>query len=79
MHCKACDKELSEKEINWNSDLNDWELCTHCLDVAMDAAWTNGFNGEDEEEFVVLDGDFDDRYGYDSYTHAPGTYEEDYE
>lgn len=53
MRCHCCDKELTEKEINWNDDLKSWELCTICLDVALDAAYTNGFQNDDG--FVGVD------------------------
>lgn len=53
MHCKACDKSLSETEITWNNELKDWELCGTCLSIAMDAAYPS-----DEEEYQFLP--FDD-------------------
>ena len=56
MHCKACDKTLSDKEIQWNDDLNDWELCGTCLDAAMDAAYSKGYD-EDDDKFILLDDD----------------------
>lgn len=59
MHCKACDKQLSDKELSWNEDLKDWELCTTCLDVALDAAYCDGFHTEDDEYVII-----DDNFGY---------------
>lgn len=61
MHCKACDKTLSEKEIDWNNDLQDWELCTTCYDVAMDAAFGRA---NEDDEFVLLDTDYDEDESY---------------
>lgn len=63
MHCNCCDKQLSEKEIIWNPEIDNWELCTTCLDVAMETAYSQGFNIEDDEDIYVLDEGFD--YGYD--------------
>lgn len=60
MHCKCCDKQLSEKELNWNADLDDWELCTTCLDISLDAAYSNGFLTEDDEFVIVDDWDTQD-------------------
>lgn len=58
MHCKACDKQLGEKELIWNTELRDgsgdWELCFDCLSVAMDAAYCDGFETEDDK-FILLD------------------------
>lgn len=63
MHCNCCDKQLSEKEIIWNPEIDNWELCTTCLDVAMETAYSQGFHIEDDEECYVLDEAFDE----DSY------------
>lgn len=57
MHCNICDKQLSEKEINWNEDINTFEPCGTCLDVIMDAAYAQGY---DDEEQRVIESDFDD-------------------
>ena len=64
MHCKVCDREMSEKEITWNEELNDWEICSTCLEIALDTAFSNGIDEEDQS-FVVFDdsilyGDSDD-------------------
>lgn len=58
MHCYICDKELSEKEVNYNEELKGYEPCTTCLDIAMDAAYCDGFKTEDDE-FEVIDSSFD--------------------
>jgi len=59
MRCHICDVELSEKEIIFNKQLDAFEPCTTCLDISFEAAYSNGFDIEDNE-FVVLDPDFDD-------------------
>lgn len=61
MHCHICDKELSDKEVSWNKDLDSFEPCTTCLDIAMDAAYCDGYETEDDS-FVVLASSFDDEY-----------------
>lgn len=53
MKCHICDKELSDKETNYNEDLKGYEPCTICLDIAMDAAY--GQHTEDDE-YIILDG-----------------------
>jgi len=58
MRCNICDKELSEKEIQWNPDLDGWECCTICLDVALDAAY--GQHRPDDEGVPLLDQTFDE-------------------
>lgn len=59
MHCHICDSELSEKEISWNKELGTFEPCTVCLDIAMEAAYCDGFLTEEDESFIV-DTSFDD-------------------
>lgn len=56
MHCNICDKQLSEKEINYNDDLKSFEPCSVCLEAAMDAAYSDGFLTEDDE-FVIINDD----------------------
>lgn len=48
MRCKCCNHALTDKEVVWNDDLDDFELCTTCLDIALDAAYSGGFNEYDE-------------------------------
>lgn len=57
MHCNICDKELSDKEVNYNDDLKTYEPCTTCLDVAMDAAYSQGYKTEDDEFYIEEDFD----------------------
>lgn len=56
MRCKCCDRLLSEKEISWNKELDDWELCGVCLDIAMDAAYSDGFQYDDDDynEYIYV-------------------------
>ena len=61
MRCAWCDNELSDKEISFNKELDAFEPCTVCLDAAMEAAYCDGFIGDDED-ILVLDASFDDDY-----------------
>ncbi len=62
MRCAICDKELSDKEVIWNSDLKGYEPCTVCLDAAMDAAYPGGVPDEGDEELILVS-DFDNFAG----------------
>jgi hypothetical protein len=53
MHCNCCDRELSNDEIKWNRQLGAWEMCSSCLDIALDAAF--GQNREEEGDVTYLD------------------------
>ena len=68
MKCRICDAGLSDKEVTWNKELNSFEPCTVCLDIAMDAAYSNGYTTEDDA-FVILDSDFDEHF--DECVHLP--------
>lgn len=64
--CGCCDNKLSDAEIVWNKDLGAWEMCTSCLDAALDAAFSNGFSPDGDD--VLVEPDYDDtepvRYEY---------------
>jgi hypothetical protein len=62
MKCNICDRELSEKEISFNEDINTFEPCTTCLDIAMDAAYCDGFTTEDDEYILLDDEELDNEY-----------------
>lgn len=49
MHCFICDKMLSEAEIVFNTDLDGYDCCPTCLEVALDAAFSDGYDKEPEE------------------------------
>lgn len=76
MKCNCCDKDMSDKETVFNEELGTWELCTVCLDVALDAAYSNGFSRDDEDKYVIL-GDADD-WEYDGSEGREGIIETDY-
>ena len=49
MRCSCCDKAMTDKEIQYRKEDGKWELCSVCLDVAMDAAYSDGFKNEDDD------------------------------
>lgn len=59
MKCNICNKDMSDKEIVYSDDLKTYEPCTTCLDIAMDAAYSQGFLTEDDEYVIINDGDDD--------------------
>ncbi|QDP56956.1 MAG: hypothetical protein Unbinned2691contig1000_30 [Prokaryotic dsDNA virus sp.] len=63
MKCNICDKDLNEKEISWNKEIDNFEPCGHCLEIALDAAYSDGFARPDEDDMFVVIEDEDDRYG----------------
>ena len=53
MKCYICDKELSEKEISYNEDLQGYEACSDCLEIIYETAYSDGFDKEDQGSIVV--------------------------
>jgi len=70
MRCNICDKELSDKEVNYNEDLQGYEPCTECLDVAMDAAYS-GSLPDDDRELVAVDSSFDEMTPWSNFFATP--------
>ena len=62
MRCHICDKALSEKEISWNKDIGTFEPCSECLEISLDAAFSDGFSRPDEDDSFVIVEDEDDQY-----------------
>ena len=77
MKCNICDKDMSDKETSFNEELETFEPCTVCLDVAFDAAFSNGFSRDDEDKYVIL-GDADDWDDYGSTESREGIIETDF-
>lgn len=50
---------MSEKEITWNTDIQTFEPCTTCLDIAFDAANSGGFK-IDDDDVETIEPYFDD-------------------
>lgn len=92
MRCNICDRALSDTEVVWNKDINTYEPCSTCLEVAMDAAYSQGFtpdgdpldDPEMEAEFgngvvETIDPDFQrDDYGDAGDIHYFGGVDDDY-
>jgi hypothetical protein len=56
MRCHCCDKALTEAEIQFIPQTLKFEMCSICLEVAMDAAYSDGFVRPDEmDEIPILD------------------------
>lgn len=60
MRCNVCDKALSNDEVSWNPEIKAWEMCSVCLDVAMDTAFSQGYNRPDDEITVEVGDEFGD-------------------
>lgn len=61
MRCNICDKQLTDKEIIWNKQLQAYEPCSYCLEAAMDAAYSDGFQHEDDGSTIFIgEESFDD-------------------
>lgn len=56
MRCHICDKTLSEIEIQQEPD-GTFQPCSVCMEIIMDAAYSNGFVRGDELEEFDLDDD----------------------
>jgi len=74
MKCNICDAEISDKEIQYNSDGQFFEPCGTCLEIAMGAAYSDGFQHE-EDIITVLDTAFDGDAS--DIVHLPNKYNDD--
>ena len=60
MKCNICDKDLNEKEISFNKDIGAFEPCGQCLEIAFDAAFSDGFSRPDDDDaYIILSDDED--------------------
>ena len=62
MHCNICDKIMSDSEIQVAPDGKGYEPCAVCMDVILDAAYSDGFTKEgsiEEDPDVEYDSDSD--------------------
>lgn len=56
MHCHICDRTLSEAEIQVSPDGKGYEPCSVCMEVILDAAYSDGFvNSDDLDEIETLE------------------------
>jgi len=59
VRCSCCDKQLSDKEVIWNTDLDDYEICTICLDAALDAAFSTRPDDDGlDDKYILVDEEF---------------------
>ena len=73
MRCNCCDRTLSEQEIHFNEELNAWEMCVTCLEISLDAAYSQGFSRDDDADLMyVVDEEYDDDMSYDSLSDCIG-------
>lgn len=56
MRCNCCDKVLTPQEISYNKEIDAFELCNTCLNVALEAAFSDGFRASED---VQMDPDVD--------------------
>lgn len=75
MKCNICDAEMTDKEIQYHADGQFFEPCGTCLEIAMDAAYSDSFQYE-EDVVTILDTSFD---GDASDIVYPRTKDNDYE
>lgn len=69
MRCSCCDKSMTDKEIQWNKEYNEWEVCSVCLEIALDAAYSDGFQNDDDDNVILVGEESDDdRVGFISYS-----------
>jgi hypothetical protein len=68
MRCHCCDKALTEAEIQITPDKK-FDMCSICLDVAMDAAYSDGFvRPDDVQDAPILDPSGEQLVLYGDYT-----------
>lgn len=60
MRCAICDRVLSDAEVQWNKDTETFEPCSTCLEIALDAAYSGGFDLDGEP---LDDPDMQNDYG----------------
>ena len=79
MKCHMCDKELTEKEIIWNKEIEEWDPCAVCLDIIFETAFSDGFSRPDEDDsYVIIEDDAEDRIGWHDLLYGWSSKDEDY-
>ncbi len=53
MRCNCCDRVLGDGEILPSPDNKTFEPCATCMEIIMDAAYSDGFTRPVDEEFEV--------------------------
>lgn len=73
MRCNICDKVLTDVEVQFTPDKKGFEPCSPCMEIIMDAAYSDGFVRPDEaDEVPILDELTDDQVVFD-FTNSPLT------
>lgn len=52
MHCHICDKLLTDKEIVYDKETQEFEPCRVCMEIILDAAYVRDYLEEDEYEML---------------------------
>lgn len=55
MRCHVCDKAMQETEIQVSPDGKTYEPCAVCMEIIMDAAYSDGFTKDVDEEQILED------------------------
>lgn len=56
MKCHICDKTMSEAETQLTPDKKTYEPCGVCMEIILDAAYSNGFiRPDDLDDVEILD------------------------
>jgi hypothetical protein len=55
MRCRVCEKPLIPEEIAFSPSAEGFECCTVCLDIAMDAAYCDGFFKDDTSGEMLIE------------------------
>jgi len=53
MRCNICNKDLTDKEVSFNEDLDTFEPCGECLEIIYDTAFGQGYNPDDDRVSVI--------------------------
>lgn len=56
MHCHICDRLMTDTEIEYIKETESFECCSTCLEIALNAAYSDGFQVDSEDGHVILDG-----------------------
>lgn len=78
MRCHICDKTLTEGEIQVSPSGHGYEPCSVCMEIALDAAYCDGFvRPDDLDEVDTLEGDTFLTEAPEFLFHSPTGYSED--
>lgn len=52
MRCHICNAQLSDSEVQWNTDHEDWDPCTTCQE-AIDNVFNDDTESEINEQLIL--------------------------